>query len=59
MTSKRGFMTSQGRLILCLHIFRASARSIMPRRLIKKESTASGNGAVVPPIFGEPFYFLC
>jgi hypothetical protein len=45
-------MTNQGSLILCKHIFRASRRSIMLSRLTKKESTASGNGAVVNPIFG-------
>jgi hypothetical protein len=51
-------MTSQDRLILSLPIFRASERSIMRSRLTKKESTASGNGAIVSPIFGKPFYFL-
>jgi hypothetical protein len=52
MTSKPSFMTSEGHLILNPRIFMTSLLSLMLSRLTKKESTASGNGAIVSPIFG-------
>jgi hypothetical protein len=52
MLSQHVFITSQGRLMLSSPIFRTSLRGFMLSKLTKKESTASGNGDVVSPIFG-------
>jgi hypothetical protein len=45
-------------LMLRQDSFMLRSRSLMLSRLKKNESTASGNGNIVSPVFGYPFYFL-